>query len=240
MTGLIFAVIAACWLMYLVPYFLHHRNAETAEDEADAAIPFTPEVTIVRSGTSLAEADPGTVPVSTPLTRRAKLRELRLIDERAAQRRRRVLVFLLVVQLLVAGLAVFQVGAWWAALIPAGLILAFVVVARFSVRTMRAHLAERARLIRDCGDEETVAIVLTPDQVAEHEHSVELSVPIGRVGSLWDPIPIARPTYVSTPLAPRTGRTIDLSAPVAAPGLLPVTADPITQAPAPEAEEEVG
>ena len=41
MTGLIFAVIAAFWLMYLVPTSCT-INAETAEDEADAAIPFTP------------------------------------------------------------------------------------------------------------------------------------------------------------------------------------------------------
>lgn len=242
MTGLIFAVIAAFWLIYLIPYFLHHRNVETAEDDADAAIPFTPDVTIVRSGTSLAEADPGTVPVSTPLTRRAQLRELRLLDERAAQRRRRVLMFLLVVQLIVAGLVVLGVGAWWSALIPAGLIVAFLVVARFSVRTLRAGLAERARKIREYGDEETVAIVLTADQVAEHEHSVELSVPIGKVGSLWDPIPITRPTYVSTPLAPRTVRTIDLSFPVAAPARMPVTADPVSPAAAiePESQEDVG
>ena len=58
MTGLIFAVIAAFWLMYLVPYFLHHRNAETAEDEADAAIPFTPEVTIVRSESMVVRVSP--------------------------------------------------------------------------------------------------------------------------------------------------------------------------------------
>ncbi|MFZ1912763.1 MAG: hypothetical protein WAU30_10445 [Propionicimonas sp.] len=242
MTGLIFAVIAAFWLMYLVPYFLHSRSAETAQDEIDAAIPFTPSVTIVRSGTSLAEADPGSAAVSTPLTRRARLRELRLIDETAAQRRRRVLAFLLVVQFLVAGLAVFQIGAWWVALIPAVLIGAFLGVARFSVRAMRADLAERARQIRDCGDEETVVISLSADDVADHELSVELSVPIGQVGSLWDPIPITCPTYVSKPLAPRTVRTIDLSAPASTPGRIPVTADPI-DAPAavdPDVQEDVG
>ena len=32
-------------------------------------------------------------------------------------------------------------------------------------------------------------------------------------GTLWDPIPITLPTYVSKPLAPRTVRTIDLSGP---------------------------
>jgi hypothetical protein len=34
-----------------------------------------------------------------------------------------------------------------------------------------------------------------------------------RPGTLWDPIPITMPTYVSKPLAPRTVRTIDLSGP---------------------------
>lgn len=49
------------------------------------------------------------------------------------------------------------------------------------------------------------------------------------MGSLWDPIPITRPTYVSAPLAPRTVRTIDLSAPVPPAAATPVTADPIEE-----------
>lgn len=241
-TGLIFAVIAALWLMYLVPYFLRHRSADAVDDALDAAIPFAHEVTIVRSGTSLAEAEEGAADISTPLTRRAQLRELQQVDAQAAHRRRRVLMFLLIVQILAAVLAVFQVGSWWAVLIPAALIAAFVGVARFSVRTMRANLAERARAIRECGDEETMVISLTAIEDHDHEHSIELSTPIARLGSLWDPIPITRPTYVSKPLAPRTVRTIDLSAPVAPAPRIPVTADPI-QTPSvdePGAEEGVG
>lgn len=239
--GLIFGAIAAFWLLYLIPYFLHHRGEDGGEDDIDPAIPFTPSVTIVRSGTSLAEADSGSAEVSTPLTRRAQLRELHLLDLHAAKRRRRVLVFLLIVQVIAGAVAVFRPEAWWAATIPAGLILAFLVVARFSVRSMRAGLAQRAARIRECPDEETVAISLTAEDVAEHEHSIELSTPIKPVGSLWDPIPITRPTYVSKPLAPRTVRTIDLSAPVQTPGRVPVTADPIEPPAAePEAEEGVG
>jgi hypothetical protein len=244
LTGLIFAAIAAFWLMYLVPYMLRHRGDDAADDGADMVVPFTPSVTIVRSGSSLAEADPGSAPVSTPLTRRALLRELHARDLQAAQRRRRVLIFLLIVQLLVGTLAVFRIGAWWGALIPAALLAAFLVVARFSVRSMRADLAVRAAKIRECPDEETVAISLTADDIADHEHSIELSVPIVPVGSLWDPIPITRPTYVSKPLASRTVRTIDLSAPVP-PVSLPVTADPIEPAVAEadqqsDAQEDVG
>jgi hypothetical protein len=91
---------------------------------------------------------------------------------------------------------------------------------------MRTTLAARAAKIRECPDEETIAISLSAEDIAEHEHSIELSIPIVPVGSLWDPVPITRPTYVSKPLASRTVRTIDLSAPVAA-ASLPVTADPI-------------
>lgn len=224
LTGVIFAGIAALWLVYLVPYFLHHRVPVTDDDAEE--IPFTPSsVTVVRAGESLAEADEGVAQVSTPLTRRTALRELRLIDQRAAQRRRQVLLSLLLAQLLVAGLAAFGLAAWWAAVIPVVVIVLFLVVARFSVRAMRADLAVRADRIRNSAEEQTVALALTVEDVAAHEHSVELSVPLSGVGSLWDPIPITHPTYVSKPLAPRTVRTIDLAAPVPAPPSVPVTAD---------------
>ena len=239
LTGVIFALIAAFWLVYLVPYYLHHRG-DTFED-GEVEIPFTPTaVTIVRSGESLAKAEEGTAEVSTPLTRRAQLRELRMIDEQAAQRRRRVLIFLLLVQLVVAVLAYFGVGAWWGVTIPAGLLVVFLVIARFSVRAMRADLDRRAQQIRGALDEDTVAIALSEADVAVHEHSVEISVPIRPLGSLWDPIPIARPTYVSTPLAPRTVRTIDLTAPVptAMPVLAATPGDEPTEAV--EGDREVG
>ena len=236
---MIFAAIAAFWLMYLVPYVLSHRGDDAVDDDGDA-VPNTATVTIVRSGSSLAEADPGSAPVSTPLTRRTQLRDLHAHDFRAAQRRRRVLIFLLIVQLIVGTLAIFRLGAWWGALIPAGLLVAFLVVARFSVRAMRTNLALRAARIRECPDEETVAISLSPEDVAEHEHSIELSVPIVPVGSLWEPIPITRPTYVSKPLAARTVRTIDLTSPVLGASQVPVTADPIETVAEPDEREDVG
>lgn len=236
-TGLIFGAIAAAWLVYLVPYFLRHRADDLVDgvDQVDQVMP----VTIVQHGMSLADAVPSGVDVSTPLTRRAKLRELRLLDAQAAQRRRRVLIFLLVVQLIVAGLAAFGIGAWWVALIPFGLIVAFLVIARFSVRAMRADLDRRAEAIRTGADEETTALSLDELGDSTHEHSIELSLPVQPVGSLWDPIPITRPTYVSTPLAPRTVRTIDLSAPVAAAPSTPVTADPIATESADEPTQAV-
>jgi len=240
LAGVIFAVIAVFLLVYLVPNYLHSRG-DALDDETD--IPFTPSaVTIVRSGESLAEADGGEADVSTPLTRRAALRELRLIDQLAARRRRRVLIVLLLACLVVAGLAYAGILLWWGVAIPSGLLVAFLVVARFSVRTMRADLDRRAEQIRQVVDEETVALTLTEADVTDREHSIELTVPVGGMGSLWEPIPIARSTYVSTPLAPRTVRTIDLSAPVTPPAPHPVIAgtpaDELTVAV--EDEREVG
>ena len=236
-TGLLFGAIAAIWLVYLVPYFLRHRGEDLEAGESE--IPFSAAVTIVSTGSSLAEADAGTAEISTPLTRRAQLRELKQIDARAAQRRRRVLLVLLAAQLVVATLVLLQVLLWWVVTIPASLIAAFLVIARFSVRAMRADLERRAQTIRECPSEDTIAISLSPAEVATHAHAVELTGQITPVGSLWEPIPITRPTYVSKPLPARTVRTVDLSASIPA---LPVTADPIT-APAieqPSAQEDVG
>ena len=56
MTGVIFGVIAAAWLVYLVPYFLK-RQSDPSMDEVDPAAPFSATVTIVRRGGSLASAE---------------------------------------------------------------------------------------------------------------------------------------------------------------------------------------
>ena len=215
-TGLIFGAIAAVSLLYLVPYMLGRR--EVAEDVLDAELVTSDVVTIVHTGDDLAIADEG-VDASTPDTREERLRELREIDRRAARRRMRVLVVLGVMLVVSGVLGAVGIGQWWEALIPAGMILVFVVVARVSVRRLRADLRTRAERIMSNADEATVAIRLTPEAVAEHAHEVELTGPVVGVGSLWDPLPIARPTYVSTPIAPRTVRTIDLTPPRPSPVL---------------------
>ncbi|MFT4293881.1 MAG: hypothetical protein QM582_00530 [Micropruina sp.] len=236
LTGVIFGVIAAAWLVYLVPYFLRH-HADPHADEVDPAAPFSASVTIVRRGVSLATAEEGAAVVSTPLTRRAALYELYQIDQQAAARRRRVLLVLTLALLGASVPAALGWLAWWAPIIPAGLLLVFVVVARFSVRAMRRDLDARARRIRAASDEQTVAIAVLAEDDGGAEASIELTAPVSRPGSLWDPIPITAPTYVSKPLAPRTVRTIDLSAPIRPASTVPVTADPLPDRVADEGDE---
>ena len=225
-TGLIFGALAAFWLVYLVPLILN-RNENGLLDEVEPGEPFSASVTIVRRGTPLETAENGTAVISTPLNRRAALRELADEDRDAARRRLIVLVVLAAATSVVGALAGFGVVPWWTLAAPAGLVVAFLVVARFSVAHMRRQLDARARHIRggDSVDEQTVAIaVLEEFEQDSNELSIEITAPIEHAGSLWDPIPITAPTYVSRPLAPRTVRTIDLTAPVPAVSL-PVTAD---------------
>jgi len=225
--GLIFVAIGMLWLVYLVPQFLRRHDAGLVED-VEQPEPFTESVTIVRRGVPLDVVADSTVVVSTPLNRRSALRALDLADARAAFRRRIVLGVLLFAASVLGALAGFGFVPWWTLAVPGGLIAAFVGVARVTVVRMRTDLDARARRIRAAGhSEQTVAITVLRDaDDADHEESVDLTAPIAVVRSLLDPIPITRPTYVSKPLAPRTVRTIDLSAPVVGGlGGVPVTAD---------------
>ncbi len=226
-TGLIFGALAAFWLVYLVPLILNRKDNGLL-DEVEPGEPFSASVTIVRRGTPLDSAEEGTAVISTPLNRRAALRELAEVDREAARRRRIVLAFLFVVTGVVGVIAALDLVSWWTIAAPVGLIVLFLAVARVSVAHLRKGLDDRARHIRggDCVDEETVAItVLEGHDDDDHELSIELTAPVEHTGSLWDPIPITAPTYVSRPLTPRTVRTIDLSAPVPAVTGVPVTAD---------------
>ncbi len=47
----------------------------------------------------------------------------------------------------------------------------------------------------------------------EPERRVAVALSTADGGSLWDPLPITLPTYVDKPVAARTSRRIDLSAP---------------------------
>lgn len=226
-TGLIFAILVVGWLAYLIPWFVSRRG-QFADDAVDLQGPqqFTESTRVVRRSSDplgMGEDDPE-LEVSTPLTRRAALVEIRACYANAARRRQRTMISLVTMTIATAVAAPLSPLPWWSVLVPAGLLVAFVVVARFSVVTLTRQLDERAALLEAASDEETVMLQV---EAAEHsaELSIELSAPVGATGSLWDAVPVTQPTYVSKPLVPRTVRTIDLSAPAAPERVLPVTAD---------------
>jgi hypothetical protein len=248
----IFGAIAIAWLAYLVPHFVRGREDEQLEvPELDNR--FADSMRIVRTGTApLLNQDLEQIEsfeVSTPQTRRAAVVDLRRLEGLAAARRRRVLLGLMAVLSATLGACAVALIPWWAAAIPGGLLLIFVVVARVSVRMMRKNLDTRYRSIRRGSDEQTVFLSRQEGATAvsggvaktNKTKKPEASKP----GALWDPVPITMPTYVSKPLAPRTVRTIDLSGPGDASSSsaeVPVTADapPISEAePVAQADEEL-
>lgn len=237
-TGLIFGAIVAAWLAYLLPMYMKKHQAENSE--ADPATRFSESVKIVQFGDEPAEADGRPVrrtTVSTPVTRRAAVAAIVRSERQAAGRRRNVIIVLGVLLVVFGLLAGFGVTPWWVLAIPGGLLAAFLVVARFSVQTMHRTFEERLDRIEGACDEDTMIVAgeKTSGEKGQKRRagakgrveSVELGAPVGRPGTLWDPLPITRPTYVSTPPpSGRTVRTIDLTEPIAASvGSTPVVAD---------------
>ena len=233
-SGVIFAAIAIAWLAYLVPHFVRGRDEDELLQESDPADRFSDSMRIVRHGTApLLDQDLEEIAsfeVSTPQTRRAAVNGLHRLERVAAARRRRVLLVLMAALSTVVGLCAARLIPWWSAAIPGGLLLIFVAVARISVRIMLKRLDARYREISQ-GKKESSIFLSRKDFVklgagARPESGTADST--AKPGTLWDPIPITMPTYVSKPLAPRTVRTIDLSGPGASSSARhegPVTAD---------------
>ena len=148
----------------------------------------------------------------------------------AAQRRRRVLALLVLTLVVVAGLSYFSVLPRWSAAVPVALILVFLLVARLSVRrAQRSSLARRrpVEVVTSMESEELrVPVGQQSSQLVEQSRAVsfdeQVDVPLHEEtaveesvladdGSLWDPLPMTLPTYVSTARARRTVRTIELT-----------------------------
>ncbi|WP_152363266.1 hypothetical protein [Microlunatus speluncae] len=245
-TGIIFGAIAVAWLIYLVPMFLKREDDHEVDGE-DPANRFSDSIRIIRQGMApLLDQDLAEIPsieVSTPLTRRAALADLRRLERLAARRRLRVLVSLMMITSAVVSICAFGLIPWWSVAIPGGLLVGFVVVARISVRGMRRDLDTRFQSIKRGGSNESTIFLSpklqrTPDE-ATGALALGEAAQQSKPGGLWDPVPITMPTYVSKPLAPRTVRTIDLSSPdvtSSARQSVPVTADAPT-ADAPETGE---
>lgn len=155
------------------------------------------------------------VPLQRP---RAQVAARRRAAAAAARRRRRVLTVLLLSDLAVVVLALTAVLAAWAPAVPGGLTVAYLVLCRVLVRRERARWeavlvgssAEAAET-----DEEPLEVPAAPVASSADTSIFDAAVLREAVvtadgGSLWDPLPVTLPTYVTAPRAPRSVRTIDL------------------------------
>ncbi|MCC2592055.1 hypothetical protein LKO27_01240 [Tessaracoccus sp. OS52] len=225
LAGIVISVLVIAGLAFGLPWLAAQRDAPDVL-EGDPTERFSDSMRILRRDIADYLEDAGAAEVSTPLTRKAELTELRLLASSGATRRRRALLLLVVSLLAVGVTTILGYLPWWSVLVPVGGLLVFVGVARFEVAAMRRRFDARAQAVAEgWGDEEeTTRIELEEPEDTSREFRVDLSAPQA-TGALWDPIPVTAPTYVSKPLVPRTVRTIDLSAPVVVKQPLVPTAD---------------
>jgi hypothetical protein len=212
LSGLIFVALAVAWAAYLIPKALRHHDDVVrgrsidrfsqsmrvlARREPVSARMARLVVTPARATAAMVTTKPSASipsPDEQYAARRAATR-------RATRRRRRVLTLLV---LALAGVVVACADgriAWAYVAAPAGLLLAWLVACRLMVKKERAW---RPVVLPETVDEADV-VVGTPAVEAQPDAPA-----VERDPSMWDPVPVTLPTYVSKPAARRTVRTIDL------------------------------
>lgn len=212
LSALIFLAVVLAWAAYLIPMWLKRSEELSARRPVEV---FSDSIRVLRRNPEVVSKQAPSTPVpaastsvpATPAVTRESARK-------AAQRRRRVLYILVLATAITAGVAGFAVIPWWSVAIPAGLVVAFLVIARLTVRRENARWAANtaapktpsAETSAETADEElTEEIDLRPTA-----DSVGMDA-LAEEGALWDPLPLTLPTYVGKAHVRRTVRTIDLT-----------------------------
>lgn len=217
MTGLIWLVIVAGWLAYLVPRLALHKGAGAVRG-AERSGRFADSMHIIRRSREsyCRQVDPQ-LQVSTPLQREAVFFQVRRASRIAARRRRVGLIGSFLIATAGVLVAFLTPAPWWFAVAGFALLVGFVIISRISVHTVDAMLDARLAATYEDWSEATVrvgALDVAKTGADGAEISVELDAPVKpTMESLWEPLAVTPPTYVSKPLVPRSVRTIDLTAP---------------------------
>lgn len=193
-----------------------------------APVEVAPQAEVAHNGGGHVQAD-----VQSALARHRRLAAA------AARRRRRVMVALLAATAVTAIASSAGVLVPWAAAVPGGLVVAFLALGRLLVRREHAAWERTLRGLRGRGPGEQPSEdtgerqdpMLEPELLvvarnaqgvavvsdAEDTSSLDAAIRARAVGApsstLWDPLPVTLPTYVTKPRASRSVRTIDLGAP---------------------------
>ena len=248
LSGVIFVALAVAWAAYLIPKALKHhdevvrgrsvdrfshtmrvlarREPMNRRDERVVVTPSRAASTSVVETKAHSVASPVASPVADtaagaaaapPNTRTAA-------NRKATRRRRRVLGLLLLVNAVVIGLAAFGITGWVWEAIPAGLVVAWLVVCRLMVKKERSvpvaarasEPVETAEVSAEANVDADVEVEVERndqgfDELAPaNETAAVPTLPVGDP-ELWDPLPMTLPTYVNKPAAQRRSvRTIDL------------------------------
>ena len=232
LSALIFVALAVAWAVYLVPKALKHHDDVVRSRSVDR---FSHTMRVLarrepvdqkqaRRGTRLVvspgrEPSPPTVTTkartTAPAVPQAATRPERESARLAARRRRRVLGAILLALVATAGVAGFAVVSWWWVTAPATLLVGWLVACRLMVRHERNVRFDRTIGHPDPEQVEQPAATAEPADPAAGPAYDDLDdtsqAPAITDPSLWDPMPVTLPTYVTAPAAARrTVRTIDL------------------------------
>lgn len=272
LSGVIFVVLAVVWAVFLLPKALRHHDevakTRSVEDVSEDARVLARREAVNKRSARLVIAPAATAPVAPvpagtapppgpdrpadpempriPGQRwpvdRADLPARRRAAASAARRRRRILGALLVLDVLVALAALFEVAPVWSPAVPVALTGVYLVLCRTLVKREHAgwdDAVSRAGVLvqeptasagqiasvgpsvsaRTEPAEEAPAGLVSPIEETSSlpglvpEEAVEDGVATFDAGSLWDPLPVTLPTYVAKARATRSVRTIDLGGP---------------------------
>jgi hypothetical protein len=245
---MIFVALAIAWAVYLIPKALQHHEEIARSRGVDrfsarmrvfggqAATNAATDEAVAKATDVPAEVV-ATVPQIAPTLTRAAAR-------RAAARRRRVLYGLTALLVLDGAAAWLGYLPTWTVAIPLVLVVAFLVVARLTVRREQVrHVARPAARTASPGSLASSRDVDASAEPADREDTMGLNraeldeleqLPLVDEGALWDPLPVTLPTYVSKPRARRTVRTIELTQTAQSSGHDPVDSALVRQAEAAE------
>lgn len=221
-------VLAVGWAGYLIPKALKHhddlamsRPVQTFSDSVrvvgGSRRPVAPGAAAVASPPVVEPVETAPAPATT-----ARQTITRDAARRAAARRRRVLLVLLLALVAVVVTSYLAYTPWWSTALPGGLIVAFLVVARL---TVRAQQVRRAAPVQPAEAVETATSsqVVPPAEVepdlgredtqglSREELAEAVAAPVLDEAGLWDPLPMTLPTYVNKARARRTVRTIEIT-----------------------------
>jgi hypothetical protein len=246
LSAVIFVVLALAWAVYLIPKALKHHD-ELASDRLVQGHSDKVRILSRKAKAAAAEVVEAVAPAAKPAydvdgdpgypTRHAPVLEAepvaaptvsRATARKAAQRRRRVLGLLVLALVVVWGLTWFGRLPLLAPAVPGVLVVAWLVVARLSVRKQQRRRRVASAPADASYDDEEFEVVIPVqagppasnaeeflDQLADEDttglHREEIEAALASDGSLWDPLPMTLPTYVNKARARRTVRTIELT-----------------------------
>ena len=206
LSALIFVVLAVGWAGYLIPKALRHHEEIGASRPVDT---FSDTMRVLERTPATMKAlltPPAAESAPAPRSRRTRT------PSTPARRRRRVLGLLLLATAATGVAAYLAYVAVWAPAVPGVLVVAWLVMCRLMVRrTLLRRVARRSSVVEESPLGARLETSEAPAATTPSPEVAPLAPEVEDDGSLWDPLPLTLPTYVSKPAARRTVRTIDLT-----------------------------